>query len=278
MELLQSITEAADEAPTVEDALRAALSRICVHTGWQAGRLQFSADAGDLAHRTFWHLMDPERLPSYRALAQARRDSPDVSLMARVLAHGSPLWTAIPDAAENGHAAAGTRAAVAFPVFLGTSLFALLEFFSDGEGRPEPGTVDAVSLACAELGRILQRKPADDELRRSEREYRALFENARDAILIVDPRDEVVVDANHHACELYGFPRAELVGAPVERLWRDPGGDRARLREAEQGLGGAYESRHARKDGSEIVVDVTAGPVEYRGRRALWTRATSSCA
>ncbi|HEX9574622.1 MAG TPA: PAS domain S-box protein, partial [Myxococcales bacterium] len=271
MELLQSITEAADEAPTVEDALRAALSRICVHTGWQAGRLQFSADAGDLAHRTFWHLMDPERLPSYRALAQARRDSPDVSLMARVLAHGSPLWTAVPDAAENGHAATGTRATVAFLVFLGTSLFALLEFFSDVEGRPEPATVDAVSLACAELGRILQRKPADDELRRSEREYRALFENARDAILIVDPREEVVVDANHHACEMYGFPRAELVGAPVERLWRDPALDRARLREAEQGAGGEYETRHTRKDGTEIVVDVMPGPVEYRGRRALWT-------
>jgi len=271
VELLQSITEAADEAPTVEDALRAALSRICVHTGWQAGRLQFSADAGDLAHRTFWHLMDPERLPSYRALAQARRDSPDVSLMARVLAHGSPLWTAVPDAAENGHAATGTRATVAFLVFLGTSLFALLEFFSDVEGRPEPGTVDAVSLACGELGRILQRKPADDELRRSEREYRALFENARDAILIVDPRDEVVVDANHHACEMYGFPRAELVGAPVERLWRDPALDRARLREAEQGAGGEYETRHTRKDGTEIVVDVMPGPVEYRGRRALWT-------
>src|SRR5207302_4392877 len=76
---------------------------------------------------------------------------------------------------------------------------------------------------------------------------------------------------NHHACVLYGFPRAELVGAPVERLWRDPTADRGRLREAEQGQGGAYESRHARKDGSEIVVDVTAGPLEYRGRRALWT-------
>jgi len=268
---LQSITEAADEAPTVEDALRAALSRICAHTGWQAGRLQFCADAGDLAHRTFWHLMDPERLPSYRALAQARRDAPDVALMARVLAHGSPLWTPVPQGTENGHAATGTRATVAFPVFVGTNLFALLEFFSGVEERPEPATVDAVSLACAELGRILQRKPADDELRRSEREYRALFENARDAILMVDPRAEVVVDANYHACELYGFPRAELVGATVARLWRDPDADRARLREAELGMGGAYESRHARKDGSMIVVEVTAGPVEYRGRRALWT-------
>ncbi|HYV65245.1 MAG TPA: EAL domain-containing protein [Myxococcales bacterium] len=263
---MQSITEAADEAPTVEDALRAALSRICAHTGWQAGRLQFCPDAGDLAHRTFWHLMDPERLASYRALAQARRESPDLSLMPRVLAHGSPLWTPVPPGMENGHAAT-----VAFPVFVGTSLLAMLEFFSDLEGRPDQATLDAVSLACAELGRILHRKPADEELRRSEREYRALFENARDAILIIDPRDEVVVDANRHACELYGFPRAELAGASAERLWRQPALDRARLREAEQGAGGEYESRHSRKDGSEIVVDVMPGPVEYRGRRALWT-------
>jgi hypothetical protein len=66
---LQAITEAADDARTVEDALRAALARICSLTGWQAGRLQFSEDAGDLAGRTFWHLDDPERLAEFRALA-----------------------------------------------------------------------------------------------------------------------------------------------------------------------------------------------------------------
>ena len=271
VQLLQAITEAADEAPTVDDALRAAISRICGHTGWQAGRLQFSADAGDLANRSFWHLEDPERLPRYRALAQARRESPDGSLANRVLAHGSPLWSTFVPAAESGHAAAGTRAVFAFPVFVGKRIFAVLEFFSDRDARPEPGLLDVISLVCAELGRILQRKPRDDELRRSEREYRALFENARDAILIVDPTDEVVVDANNHACQLYGFARAELVGLAVERLWQRAESDRARLREAEQGAGATYESRHRRKDGSEIVVDVTAGPVEYRGRRALWT-------
>jgi diguanylate cyclase (GGDEF)-like protein/PAS domain S-box-containing protein len=110
-----------------------------------------------------------------------------------------------------------------------------------------------------------------EKLRTSEREYRVLFENAHDAILIVDLEDEVVLDANRHACELYGFPPAELIGSALRQLWRDPGGDRARLRGAEQGASRTYESRHARKDGTEIVVDVTAGPVEYRGRRALWT-------
>jgi diguanylate cyclase (GGDEF)-like protein/PAS domain S-box-containing protein len=268
--LLQSITEAADEAPTVDDALRAAISRICADTGWQAGRLQFSADAGDLASRTFWHLDDPERLPKYRALAQARGDSPDGSLAHRVLAQGSPLWESFAASGEIAQAAAGTRAIFAFPVFVGKRIFAVLEFFSDRDARPEPGLLDVIALVCAELGRILQRKPADDELRRSEREYRALFENAHDAILIVDPKEQVVVDANRHACDLYGFAHAELVGSPVERLWREPASDRTRMRDAELGKG-AYQSRHVRKDGSGIVVDVMAGPVEYRGCRALWT-------
>ena len=115
-------------------------------------------------------------------------------------------------------------------------------------GEPSTGRLPDTAAEEAPASRV-----ADDELSRSEREYRALFENARDAILIVDPKEEVVVDANRHACELYGFPRAELVGVPLERLWRDPPADRGRLSVAEQGQAGAYESRHARKDGSEIT-------------------------
>src|SRR4051794_11461312 len=129
--LLQAITEAADEAPTVEDALRAALARICAHTGWQAGRLQFSADAGDLANRTFWHLEDPERLSTYRAFAQTRRISPDAGLATQVLQRGSPMWAAFASAPDDGSGTGpkGTRATFAFPVFVGKNIFAVLEFF-----------------------------------------------------------------------------------------------------------------------------------------------------
>jgi diguanylate cyclase (GGDEF)-like protein/PAS domain S-box-containing protein len=108
------------------------------------------------------------------------------------------------------------------------------------------------------------------ELRRSEREYRALFENAHDAILIVDPNDAAIVDANHRACQLYGYERAELIGTRFERLFRDPHTS-PRIGESESGNGAAYESRHVCKDGNEILVEIVAGPVEYRGRHALWT-------
>ena len=51
-----------------------------------------------------------------------------------------------------------------------------------------------------------------EELRRSERDYRGLFEAAHDAIIIFRPEDELILDANGRASEIYRIPRDELVG------------------------------------------------------------------
>jgi diguanylate cyclase (GGDEF)-like protein/PAS domain S-box-containing protein len=268
--LLQEVAQAADEAPTIEDALRAVLARVCVRMGWQAGRLQFSSDAGDLAQRTFWHLSDPERLSSFRTLAEERRDLVDGGLLSRVLQDGKPVWAPLPESTDRGPGprSTGTRAIFAFPIFVGKRVLAVLEFFSESIEEPRASLLDTLGFVCAGLGGILQRKPAEDELRRSEREYRALFENAHDAILIIDPGEAVVLDANQRCTDIYGWSRAELIGQPLGRVWRDP--DRERLHQSAQAQGGDFEAQHVRKDGSIISVDVAAGPVEFRGRRAVW--------
>ena len=254
---LQSIVQAADEAPTVQDALRAAIARICEAMGWQAGRLQFSEDAGDLALRTFWHLRDPEQLNRFRTLAEERRPIADE------LRHGKPLWSRLPDHVAPGPGSTGTRATYAFPIVVGERLFAAMEFFS-ASAEPLPQAVlETLAFVAAQLGAILQRKPAEDELRRSEREYRALFESAHDAVLIVDPDSSVILDANQRCGEVYGYTRAELVGMPLLQVW--PALDLGKLPSS-----GSFEAQHRRRDGSEIVVEVSAGGVEFRGRRSVW--------
>jgi diguanylate cyclase (GGDEF)-like protein/PAS domain S-box-containing protein len=265
---LQSIVQAADEAPTVQDALRAALSQVCDRMGWQAGRLQFVAGSGDLARRTFWHLHDPEQLSSFRTLAERRRDAADGGLLAQVLQEGKPHWTRLPDHVEPGPGSTGTRATYAFPVLVGEHLFAVMEFFSASPEQPRAHLLETLSFVSAQLGAILQRKPAEDELRRSEREYRALFESAHDAILIVDPETRVVLDANQRCTAVYGYTRGELVGLPLEQVW--PGADKERLQKAAQAHSANFEAQHRRSDGKEIVVDVSAGPVQFRGRASVW--------
>ena len=256
---LQSIVQAADEAPTVQDALRAAIARICEAMAWQAGRLQFSEEAGDLALRTFWHLGDPEQLSSFRSLAEERRDAS--AGIPEQLRHGKPVWTPLPEHVAPGPGSTGTRATFSFPILVGERLFAVMEFFSASTDAPAAAVVETLAFVSAQLGAILQRKPAEDELRRSEREYRALFESAHDAVLIVDPASRVVLDANQRCAEVYGYTRAELVGMPLAQVW--PSVD-------EPPAAGNFEAQHRRRDGTEIVVEVSSGGVEFRGRRAVW--------
>src|SRR5215207_9711723 len=62
---------------------------------------------------------------------------------------------------------------------------------------------------------ITKRKLAEERLNESERQFRALFENTPDPILIANDAGEYV-GANEAACDLFGASLDELLGARVE--------------------------------------------------------------
>ncbi len=61
---------------------------------------------------------------------------------------------------------------------------------------------------------ITQRKQAEEALRASERQFRAVFEGALDAMILADDEGRYV-DANPAACTLFGLSRAEIIGRQV---------------------------------------------------------------
>jgi PAS domain S-box-containing protein len=66
---------------------------------------------------------------------------------------------------------------------------------------------------------ITKRKLAEERLHESERQFRALFENTPDPILIASDTGEYV-GANDAACDLFGVSLDELLGAKVEDFVR----------------------------------------------------------
>lgn len=98
-------------------------------------------------------------------------------------------------------------------------------------------------------------------------EYRALFEAAPDGIVRVDA-EGLIVDANPHALEMFGYRRGELSGQPIEILvppalrgahvaQRDAYMEAPRARPMGVGL----ELRGRRKDGSEFPVEISLSPM-----------------
>ncbi|MCB9852227.1 MAG: PAS domain S-box protein [Phycisphaerales bacterium] len=116
------------------------------------------------------------------------------------------------------------------------------------------------------------RRKAETALAKSEREYRGLFDNAHDAIIIFRPDDEVVLEANPHACKLYGLSRDEFIGMSLLDISKDPERGKRRIAETMQlGKNAGFETIQYRKDGEPMRLEINATVIDYRGERAILT-------
>jgi diguanylate cyclase (GGDEF)-like protein/PAS domain S-box-containing protein len=117
---------------------------------------------------------------------------------------------------------------------------------------------------------ITERKAAEEALLQSEQDYRQLFENAHDAIMIFTVSDEIILEANHRACELYGFNRPELIGMSLEKLSKDIAGGKIHInRTLKNKVFKHFETIHFRRDGSEMTMEINAATVKYKGQKAI---------
>jgi diguanylate cyclase (GGDEF)-like protein/PAS domain S-box-containing protein len=99
---------------------------------------------------------------------------------------------------------------------------------------------------------ITGRRSSEEALRESERRYRALFEESRDAIYMTGP-DDRFIDVNQAALDLFGYTRDQMVGLDVREIYVHPT-DRVRFQDeiGRSGYVRDYEVRLARADGTEV--------------------------
>lgn len=114
---------------------------------------------------------------------------------------------------------------------------------------------------------ISEKRQSEEALRRSEQQWRSLFEFSPDAIVVSD-REGKITEVNEQVETLFGYNRLELLGQHVEILipdrfrqihssHRNAYSHQPRVRP----MGAGLELCGRRKDGSEFPVDVMLGPV-----------------
>ena len=117
-----------------------------------------------------------------------------------------------------------------------------------------------------------------ERLAQSEERFRTLFEQGHVVLLIVDPSDGTIVDANAAAARFYGYDLATLRGMPIERIntlpreaLRDAMGRAQRGAPAGAAQRARFTFQHRLADGSVRDVEVFSGPVEHDGRSLLYS-------
>ena len=114
---------------------------------------------------------------------------------------------------------------------------------------------------------ITERKKIEEVLRQSEGKFRALFENARDAMFILDTQGNIV-EANQEVCEQLQYNREELLRLRVQDI--DTPENAAlvseRIRQLFQKGHLIFETANVRRDGTIVPVEINSQKLELEGQ------------
>ncbi|MGO9088922.1 MAG: PAS domain S-box protein [Candidatus Sulfotelmatobacter sp.] len=176
---------------------------------------------------------------------------------------------------ETKTARPATRLRLALSVFAAAPPIAVLWLVHSAPARYQ-GAMYGIAAASIVLF-ILRSAVADharyvteNELRKSEREYRVLFENAIIPIVIFEPYGERILQANAAACELYEVARGDLVGACLKDFTKDVDlGEKQIAELLRTGVCPRFETVHRTGGGREIDVSVSSSVIQYRGHEAI---------
>jgi PAS domain-containing protein len=259
LQLLEKIAVAANESSSLSDTLQLALALVCQFTGWILGHAYISeAVDGEilLVSAALWHGTTAEHLQDFKRMSENSHFKAGTGLPGRVLATGCPEWIEDVWGDDNflrreAASAIGIKGACAFPVLVGSEIVAVIEFFSDQTVEPSELLLQLMSQIGTQVGRVVERKRAGDQLVAAQRlqfelDRQLLVSQAEDTLseqnarldaalsnmphgLCMFDADKCLVICNAQYAEMYKLP-ADLLKAG--RRWKgsSPTGSRSATR------------------------------------------------
>jgi PAS domain S-box-containing protein len=147
-----------------------------------------------------------------------------------------------------------------------------LEAFNAEERKLLTALADNLAYGITMLRNRKARELAEDELRQSEARYRSLFQNKQTVMLIIDPKDGKIVDANPAAETFYGWEQAELCQMKISQINMLTEQEvQSEMELAHQEKRNFFTFRHCRADGSVRDVEVFSAPIILAGRSLLYS-------
>jgi PAS domain S-box-containing protein len=175
IQLLQSVTVAANQSSTIEHSVRVCLDRICSYTGWPVGHVYLLANDSPEARISsgLWRLGEDGRFAAFREASDCCSFAPGTGLVGRVLVSGKPQWI-VNLAGEDplpGRSCeakqAGLRSGFAFPIGLADKVIGVLEFFSLQIVQPDQDLLTIMGHIGSQLAQVVIRQRAEEDLRRA---------------------------------------------------------------------------------------------------------------
>jgi PAS domain S-box-containing protein len=275
--LLHRIISVVSTAETLDSAFKEVLREMCNAIGWTYGEVWIPhASKAYLEVSPAWYA-STDHIEIFRKRSESIRFDTGIGLPGRAWETRAPVW--VRDVTQDANFPRWPEALVcdlktglALPVFAGREVVAVLNLFTTENMDEDTQLIELVSSVAVQLGLLIRCLSAEAARAQSERDFQCLFNNARAAILIFEPKYQIILDINQAACELYGFSRSDFIGLSMETLSRGIAHDRSFINKAlDKGQMLNFETVHFHHSGAELFLKTDISVVNYQGKQAILT-------
>jgi two-component system cell cycle sensor histidine kinase/response regulator CckA len=152
----------------------------------------------------------------------------------------------------------GMVAFAGYPLVVGDQLVGVMAMFS--RHPLSPNVLGSMAAVANQIALGIKRKRSEEEHLASEEQYRLLFDSNPHPMWVYDGDTLAFLAVNEAAISHYGYSREEFLGMRL--------GD---IRSPEEGFYSPRVGKHRKKDGTFVDVEISASPIEFRGRTARLT-------
>ncbi|PKA14644.1 GAF domain-containing sensor histidine kinase [Leptospira haakeii] len=179
LNLLQQVATAANEANDVESVLQFSVDRICAIADWKLGLVCLVLEESEKPEYSSISFSREEKfLKEFRNLLRSKSKKEESILTERVRSGRKPILLENFSSYLKGDIKglslkAGIEEAIGIPILVKENLVGVLEFYS-GNKSTDPSFFEAVSHISSQIGRVFERRDAENHLKTSGEQLRAL--------------------------------------------------------------------------------------------------------
>jgi PAS domain S-box-containing protein len=166
----------------------------------------------------------------------------------------------------------GFASVALIPIRAKGRIVGLLQLNDRRKGRFTLAEIETLEGVAENIGEALLRKQAEESLASSEERFRLLFEKHYDVMLVIDPEDGSIMDANHAAAEFYGYSRCELLMMTIYQINCNPNQEILdAIESATNQYKGCFIFQHRLSDGTVRSVEVHSSPISFHDKTMLFS-------
>ncbi|HSO92908.1 MAG TPA: PAS domain S-box protein, partial [Candidatus Dormibacteraeota bacterium] len=211
------VSRAISETGSLEAVLAKALNAVGSQLGWDVGQVWLRSESDGLLRCAYQWVGPAAHVAQFGAESEAARFAPGEGMVGRVWLSRESVWledlSLAPDARlAEAAGPAGLTSAVFAPVFAGSEVNGVLQFFSHARRPADPPLLQLMSDLSGRIGEFVSRAQSAVALRVSESRFRGLFYNVGVAKAIIALPSGLVEAINPAFSALLGYEPEEAIG------------------------------------------------------------------